>query len=70
MRRRLVFALVSAVVAAATLALSAFVLRGDATANQCANACYAAHNQCRVATKGSPSCDSQLSACLARCGRQ
>lgn len=60
----------------ATLALGAVVMGasllfvGDtASANQCANACYAAHSQCRVSTKGSPSCDAQLSRCLSSCGR-
>ncbi len=38
---------------------------------QVANACYAKcrakHDQCRIKTKGSPSCDGKLQACLDRC---
>jgi hypothetical protein len=39
----------------------------QAEANQCVSQCRAAHNQCRMATKGSPSCDSQLQSCMDRC---
>jgi len=39
-------------------------------ANSCAAQCRAAHNQCRIATKGSPRCDAQLQACLSRCLRR
>ncbi len=38
-----------------------------AEANQCVQQCRAAHNQCRIATKGSPSCDGQLQSCMDRC---
>lgn len=33
----------------------------------CANACQASHDQCRVATKGSPSCDTARQRCLQSC---
>lgn len=33
----------------------------------CANACQAQHDQCRVATKGSPSCDGARQRCLQAC---
>jgi hypothetical protein len=39
----------------------------EAQGNACAAQCYAQHNQCRMATKGSPSCDAQLTACLRGC---
>jgi hypothetical protein len=39
----------------------------EAVANSCAASCHAGHNQCRIATKGSPSCDAQLTACLRGC---
>ncbi|MFN0218866.1 MAG: hypothetical protein ACKVP4_08655 [Hyphomicrobium sp.] len=39
----------------------------NAEANQCVQQCRAAHNQCRMQTKGSPSCDGQLQACMDRC---
>lgn len=35
--------------------------------DSCAASCRAAHSQCRIATKGSPSCDAQLQACMQRC---
>jgi len=35
--------------------------------DSCAASCRAQHNQCRIATKGSPSCDAQLQACMQRC---
>ena len=35
--------------------------------DSCANACQAEHNQCRVATKGSPSCDAARQRCLQAC---
>lgn len=39
----------------------------EAGANSCQQSCRAAWNQCRIATKGSPSCDAQLQACMASC---
>ena len=35
--------------------------------DSCANACQAEHNQCRVSTKGSPSCDAARQRCLQSC---
>jgi len=58
------------VLAASLYATTSLVATDTASANQCASACYAAHNQCRVSTKGSPSCDAQLSRCLSTCGRR
>ncbi len=58
-------------------AVAAFALFGlftvaDATqelaqADQCVQQCRSDHNQCRISTKGSPSCDSQLQACMDSC---
>ncbi|MDX2289449.1 MAG: hypothetical protein NW217_11590 [Hyphomicrobiaceae bacterium] len=39
-------------------------------ANSCAAGCRAAHNQCRIATKGNRSCDARLQACLSGCLRR
>lgn len=39
----------------------------EAAANPCSAQCRQAHNQCRIQTKGSPSCDSQLAQCLRSC---
>lgn len=41
-----------------------------AQAGQCVQQCRSAHNQCRISTKGSPGCDSQLQACLDSCRSQ
>lgn len=54
------------------LALIGVLTIGDATiehaqADQCVQQCRNAHNQCRIATKGSPSCDAQLQACMDGC---
>ncbi len=68
-KRTILVGFATAGLAAVLVAGLALVSREGASANQCASACYAAHSQCRVASKGSPACDSQLSACLARCGR-
>lgn len=38
-----------------------------AQGNACVSSCRAAHNQCRIATKGSASCDAQLQACVQAC---
>lgn len=42
----------------------------SASANQCANACYSRHSQCRISRKGSSSCDAQLRQCLRQCVRR
>lgn len=56
------FAAVALAVAAAATALPV-----PASANSCADQCRAAHNQCRIQTKGSPSCDAALTQCLRSC---
>jgi hypothetical protein len=38
-----------------------------ARADGCADACRAKHNECRVQTKGSPQCDTQVNACVQQC---
>jgi len=38
-----------------------------AEANACAANCRAQHNQCRISTKGNPSCDARLQQCLQSC---
>ncbi len=43
------------------------VAPASAQANACAAACYGQHNQCRMSTKGSPSCDAALTQCLRSC---
>lgn len=36
----------------------------------CVAACNAQWNQCRIATKGSPSCDGQRQSCMQSCVRR
>lgn len=54
------------------MALAAVLAAGlasvPAVAQDCAG-CRAAHNACRIQTKGSPACDGQLTACLSGCRR-
>lgn len=38
-----------------------------AQSSGCAESCRAQYNQCRISTKGSPSCDAQFAACMRRC---
>ncbi len=38
-----------------------------ASANDCAQRCYAQENSCRRATQDSPSCGAQLTRCLQGC---
>jgi hypothetical protein len=47
--------------------LAASLASAQPAAADCASACRNQHNQCRIATKGSPSCDAQLTQCLRGC---
>jgi len=38
-----------------------------AVADSCGAACRNAYNQCRIATKGSSSCEAQFTSCMQRC---
>lgn len=68
MIRKLGIAVLKAAVAyTGALMATGYFASGTAVANSCASACHAAHNQCRIATKGSPSCDAQLTQCLRGC---
>jgi F0F1-type ATP synthase membrane subunit c/vacuolar-type H+-ATPase subunit K len=53
--------------AAAFATLTATATPAIAQGNACVAACNAAHNQCRIATKGSSSCEAQLQVCLRAC---
>ena len=72
MRKRSFMMLAGMVFAAATAGVG-FAL-GDGTRNcanaqnsSCVAACRAAHNDCRIRTKGSASCDAQFQACMQSC---
>ncbi len=59
------------VVVLSTTAFSATYLWVEkAEASGCAQGCYARHAQCRIQTKGSPSCDAALRQCLKGCLRR
>ena len=60
----------AAVLFAVAATVSSSVMVDRAYAGACANGCYARHAQCRIRTKGSPSCDRQLRRCLQRCIRR
>lgn len=56
-----------AAVAAAMLAAGiGFIGSGPARAD-CASSCRSAYNQCRIQTKGSPSCEGQFTRCMQGC---
>jgi anti-sigma-K factor RskA len=67
------FGLLTATAAVAALGVTAMATLTTTTTpavaqgNACVSACNSQHNQCRIATKGSSSCDSQLQACLRAC---
>ncbi len=69
-RRTAISMILGALAVTAAAALLSGSGAGTAEANSCTAQCRAAHNQCRIATKGSPSCDAQLQACLSRCLRR
>lgn len=39
----------------------------NADGSSCVSACRAAHNDCRIRTKGSASCDAQFQSCMQGC---
>ncbi len=61
----------AAPIAVLLLLLPVTVARGEGSSpRQCAADCRAGHNQCRMATKNSPSCDAKLQNCLQSCLRR
>jgi len=72
MRRRSLMMLAGLVCAAATAGFGLALGDGarscaNAQNSSCVSACRAAHNDCRIRTKGSASCDAQLQACMRDC---
>lgn len=65
--RGFAYGLAGIVVAAGTGLAALVAASGPVDANACAASCRAQHNQCRIKSKGSPSCDAQLQACLQGC---
>ena len=57
---------------ALALAIATVGLGGEsscalAQSSSCRSTCLAQYNQCRISTKGAPSCDVQYQACLQGC---
>lgn len=62
------FALLALAAAFAVLTAGGrFVVGDEASANQCANQCYAQENACRRATNDDPKCGAELTKCLQSC---
>jgi hypothetical protein len=70
LERRLTWALGAVAVAAALLVGAGLVWIDRAEADGCAASCRSAYNQCRIATKGSPSCEGQFTSCMQSCRRK
>jgi hypothetical protein len=64
--RKLNWALTICIAVAGLLAVGFAVLDG-ASANQCGAKCRNAYNQCRITTKGSPTCETAFTSCMQRC---
>ena len=66
--RRSLWALAAGAVVAALLAGSSLVATHPAEAEGgCGESCRSAYNQCRIATKGSPSCEAAFTGCMQTC---
>lgn len=57
-------------IGAAVLAALALVSVDRVTAGDCGSGCRDAYNQCRISTKGSPSCESKFTSCMQGCIRK
>lgn len=60
-------ALAAALAIGAALALEIFGAVTPAEAGQCGASCRNAYNQCRMSTKGSPSCEVAFTRCMQSC---
>jgi hypothetical protein len=72
MRRRTISKLAGLLSFAALTGFAAALTDGAtscalADGTSCVSACRAAHNDCRIRTKGSASCDAQFQACMQGC---
>jgi len=66
--KNLKWALMALAGAFAVLTAGGHLVVGDeASANQCANQCYAQENACRRATNDDPKCGAELTKCLQSC---
>jgi hypothetical protein len=53
--------------AVVALLAGAALLGAQPVAADCGGGCRNAYNQCRIATKGSASCESQFTSCMQQC---
>jgi hypothetical protein len=66
--RRSLWALAAVAVVAALLAVSGLVATRPAEAEGgCGESCRSAYNQCRIATKGSSTCEATFTSCMQTC---
>ena len=66
--RRSLWALAAVAVVAALLAVSGLVATRPAEAEGgCGESCRRAYNQCRIATKGSSTCEAAFTSCMHTC---
>jgi len=65
--RKLNWALVSIAALAALVSALGLASIDRVSANQCGASCRNAYNQCRISTKGSPSCESAFTSCMQSC---
>jgi hypothetical protein len=66
--RRSLWALAAGAVVAALLAGSSLMATAPAEAEGgCGESCRSAYNQCRIATKGSSSCEAAFTSCMQHC---
>jgi hypothetical protein len=68
--RKLNWALAGAVAVITLLVAVGFASIDRVSANQCGSSCRNAYNQCRISTKGSPSCESAFTSCMQSCIRK
>jgi hypothetical protein len=70
LERRMTWALGGAAIAAAMLVCAGLVSIDRAAADSCAASCRSSYNQCRISTKGSPSCEGKFTSCMQGCRKK
>jgi hypothetical protein len=70
LERKLTWAVGAVAVAAAVLTGLGLVSIDQASANSCLAGCQSARNNCRIATKNSPSCEQEFTRCLQGCRKK
>ena len=65
--RKMSWVLAVAAILVAVIAATGLVVIESAVAASCGKSCKDAYSQCRMATKGSESCEKKFTKCLQRC---